>query len=176
MDEETSELAATRLAAIIESSDDAIVSKSLDGIIRSWNRAAERMFGYTAQEVVGQSITIIIPEERLDEETGVLERIRAGGKVDHFETVRRHKDGRPIEISLTVSPIRDRRGVIVGASKIARDITEQNRLRTELEHANRVKDEFLATLSHELRTPLNAILGYARILRMTPQQPSRPAR
>jgi PAS domain S-box-containing protein len=157
--------AASLLTAIIESSDDAIVSKDLNGIIRSWNRAAERMFGYTADEVIGRSITIIIPEDRLQEEGEVLARIRRGERVAHFETVRRRKDGGLLDISLTVSPIRASDGRLVGASKIARDITVQKRLQQELETANRVKDEFLATLSHELRTPLNAVLGYTRILR-----------
>lgn len=112
-----------RLAAIIESSNDAIVSKTLDGIVTSWNKAAERIFGYSALEAVGQPITLIIPEDRLDEETHILEQIRAGHKVDHFETLRRRKDGTLIDISVTVSPIVDENGKIVGASKIARDVT-----------------------------------------------------
>jgi PAS domain S-box-containing protein len=116
------------LAKIIESSDDAIVSKDLDGTIRSWNRAAERLFGYTAAEAVGRNIRMIIPAERQGEEDTVLARIRSGHEVSHFETVRQRKDGSLVSISLTVSPVHDDFGKIIGASKIARDITEQSRL------------------------------------------------
>jgi PAS domain S-box-containing protein len=158
---------AYRLAAIVESSDDAIVSKDLNGIIQTWNRAAQQMFGYTADEAIGQSITIIIPKERLSEETTVLSRIRAGLSVEHFETLRQHKDGRLLNISLTVSPIRNASGQVIGASKIARDVTESQRLRRVAEEASRAKDEFLAVLSHELRTPLNTVVGYARMLQRT---------
>jgi PAS domain S-box-containing protein len=115
------------LARVVESSDDAIVSKDLNGIIRSWNLAAERMFGYTADEAIGRSIRMIIPSDRQHEEDDVLRKIRAGEKVDHYETTRQRKDGSPIRISLTVSPIRDPDGTIVGASKIARDVTERAR-------------------------------------------------
>jgi PAS domain S-box-containing protein len=170
--------AAARLAAIIESSDDAIVSKTLEGVITSWNQAAERIFGYTAAEAVGQHIMLIIPEERRSEETEVLARLVRGERIEHFETKRRAKDGRTVEISLTVSPVRDSTGRIIGASKIARDISDRRRLeqerevllereqdaRAEAEAVNRSKDQFLATLSHELRTPLNAIYGWARML------------
>ena len=116
-----------RLAAIVESSEDAIVSKTLDGVIRSWNAGAERLFGYTAEEAVGRPITLIIPPERQDEERAILERLRRGERVEHFETVRVAKDGRRLDISLTVSPIRDDAGHVIGASKIARDITERKR-------------------------------------------------
>jgi PAS domain S-box-containing protein len=124
--------AALRLAAIVESSEDAIVSKDLNGIVTSWNRAAEQLFGYTPEEAIGRSITLIIPHDRLSEEDMVLSRVRSGQRVDHFETVRRKKDGTPVEIALTVSPIRDGSGRIVGASKIARDISEQKRAEREL--------------------------------------------
>jgi PAS domain S-box-containing protein len=122
------------------------------------------MFGYPAAEAVGRSITMIIPADRLAEETFVLSRVRSGKSVEHFQTIRQRKDGSLIRVSLTVSPIRDVDGRVIGASKIARDITEQARLSSELEEANRLKDEFLATLSHELRTPLHSILGYTQIL------------
>ena len=113
---------------MIESSDDAIVTKDLNSIITSWNPAAERMFGYTAAEAIGQSIRMLIPEELQTEEDVVLAKIRSGEKIDHYETVRQRKDGARLTISLTVSPIRDENGVIVGASKVARDITERARL------------------------------------------------
>jgi two-component system, chemotaxis family, CheB/CheR fusion protein len=120
------EEAQARLAAIVASSDDAIVSKDLNGVITSWNSGAERLFGYSAQEAVGQPITLLIPPDRLDEESGIVERIRRGEVVEHFETIRRRKDGTLFDVSVAVSPIRDSRGTVVGASKIARDITERN--------------------------------------------------
>jgi PAS domain S-box-containing protein len=120
------------LASIIESSDDAIVSKNLDGIITSWNKGAERVFGYAAEEVIGKPITILIPSDQHDEERAILERIRRGERINHYETVRQRKDGSLIAISLTVSPVKSVEGKIVGASKIARDITEQKRSQEQI--------------------------------------------
>jgi PAS domain S-box-containing protein len=132
------------LASIVESSDDAIVSKNLNGIVTSWNRGAERVFGYTAEEAIGQPITIVIPQDRHDEERDILTRIRRGERIEHFETVRQRKHGSMIAVSLTISPVKNAEGKIVGASKIARDITEQKRgqeqianLAREAEHRSR---------------------------------------
>ena len=167
-----------RLAAIVESSDDAIISKTLDGIIRSWNPGAEKIFGYSAAEAIGQHIRLIIPRDHWAEEDGVLARVAHGERVEHFDTIRVARDGRRIDVSLTVSPVRNAAGDIIGASKIGRDVTERRRAeaeraellaseqaaREEAETVNRSKDQFLAVLSHELRTPLNAIFGWARMI------------
>jgi PAS domain S-box-containing protein len=152
------------LAAIVESSDDAIVSKTLNGQITSWNPGATRLFGYAPEEIIGKSITTIIPTELHAEEADVLARLRRGERVDHFETVRVAKDGRRVEISLTVSPIRNEQGEIIGASKIAREITERKRAERMLLEADQRKDEFLATLAHELRHPLAPIYNSAQLL------------
>ena len=120
------------LAAIVDSTDDAVVSKSLDGTIQSWNAGATRMFGYSAEEIIGKRITTIIPPELHDEETRIIERIRAGKRIDHFETVRIAKDGRRIAISITVSPIRNAQGQVIGASKIARDISDRRQSEEQL--------------------------------------------
>jgi PAS domain S-box-containing protein len=165
------EQATAWLGAIVDSSDDAIVSKDLHGIITSWNKGAERLFGYSPLEAVGQPITMLIPAGRLDEETHILERLKAGMRVDHFETVRVRKDGSHLDVSLTISPVKHADGRIVGASKIARDITERRRAEEALrqakqaaEAASRAKDEFLAMLGHELRNPLGAIHGAVSVL------------
>jgi PAS domain S-box-containing protein len=165
--------ARAHLAAIVAWSDDAIISMDLNGVITSWNRGAERLFGYMAEEAVGKPVTMLIPEGRLDEEAKILERIRRGEAVDHYETVRQREDGSRLDVSLTVSPLRDEAGNIVGASKISRDITEQARMRKKLtEQAeqlageSRRKDEFLAMLSHEIRNPLAPIRSAVHLLRL----------
>ena len=163
-DRKRGEEAAAYLNAIIASSDDAIVSKDLNGIITSWNQGAERLFGYSGAEVVGRSIRTIIPPDRLGEEDEVLSRVRRGERVEHFETVRRRKDGSLVPISLAVSPVRDPSGRIIGASKIARDITERRESERAIAEAVAVKDEFIGLVSHELRTPLTTIMGNAGIL------------
>ena len=152
------------LAAIIDSSEDAIISKTLEGIITSWNQSARQMFGYDEEEVIGRHITLLIPQDRQQEENMIIDRIRKGLKVEHFETIRQTKDGRLIPISLTVSPIKADDGTIIGASKIARDISEQVRSREEIKMLNARKDEFIGIAGHELRTPITTIKGYLQLL------------
>ena len=146
-----------RLAAVVESSTDAVVSKTLESVITTWNHGAERLFGYKAEDVIGKPVTILIPPEHLDEEPLILERIKSGESVAPYQTVRLRKDGTRVDVSLAVSPIRDLHGRIIGASKIARDITPQKHAEAALRETDRRKDEFLATLAHELRNPLAPI-------------------
>jgi PAS domain S-box-containing protein len=143
------------LAAIIESSDDAIVSKNLESVVTSWNKGAERLFGYRPEEMIGMPITILFPEDRQDEEAGILERIRRGERVEHFESIRRRKDGSLVEVSLTISPIKDAQGRIIGASKIARDITKHKQ-------AERLQRLLVHELNHRVKNILATVQAIAR--------------
>jgi PAS domain S-box-containing protein len=183
------EEARAKLAAIVESSEDAIISKDLNGVITSWNRGAEHLFGYTALEAIGQPVTMLIPPDHLDEEPDILARIRRGESVTHYETVRRRKDGTLFDISLTVSPLRNSGGQIIGASKVARDITHRKRneealRRAQAQLADRAGqleqivadrtaklretigelEAFSYSISHDMRAPLRAIVAYARLV------------
>ncbi|OJU67564.1 MAG: histidine kinase [Rhizobiales bacterium 63-7] len=144
------------LASVIENSNDAIVTKTLEGIIMTWNRGAERLFGYSAADVVGKPITILIPDDRLSEEDEILSRLRAGDRIDHFETVRRRKDGEPVQISVTISPVRDEAGRILGASKIARDIGAQ-----QSAHARQLL--LLREMNHRIKNLFTLIAGLVRL-------------
>ncbi|MBS0274715.1 MAG: PAS domain S-box protein [Proteobacteria bacterium] len=164
-----------QLAQIVESSDDAIISKRLDGIVQTWNAGAERIFGYNHAEMIGRPISAIIPPERQQEEDAILERVRGGESILHYETTRIRKDGREIAISLSVSPVRDGSGAVIGASKISRDVTErrraeerENALQAELAHVSRVSavGQLSSALAHELNQPLTAIMNYVSAAKM----------
>lgn len=155
---------AQRMAALVESAEDAIVTKGLDGIIRSWNPAAQRLLGYQPREIIGQHVTLLLPDDRQDEEAMIMSRIRNDGQVAHFETRRQRRDGSQVDVSLTISPIRNRNGTVVGASKIMRDITDRKRGELELRRSNedlarmnQELDHFVYTASHDLRSPLTGI-------------------
>jgi PAS domain S-box-containing protein len=152
-----------KLAAIIDSSDDAIISKTLEGIITSWNDSAQRIFGYTADEMIGEPILKIIPIDRKEEEPAILSRLRRGERVEHFETKRVTKHGNIIDLSLTISPVKDKQGNIIGVSKIARDITEKKQEEMR-------KNDFIAMVSHELKTPLTSMKSYIQVLLVKAQK------
>ena len=149
------------MAAIVESSDDAILSKDLNGRIMSWNQAAARIFGYTQEEIVGKSIVVLIPTELHSEETGIIEKIRAGKRIEHYETVRLKKNGERVDVSLTISPVRDKWGTVIGASKILRDISDRRRIEASLLQAEKMAatGRMAATIAHEVNNPLEAIMN-----------------
>lgn len=153
-----------RLAAIVESSEDAILSKTLDGIILSWNRGAERLYGYTAEEVIGQSVALLAPPEQQDEIPRILERLRRGERLEHYETVRRKKDGTRVSISLTVSPVKNAAGEIIGASAIARDITARKQAETKVQRINAELQQFAYIVSHDLQEPLRTVASFVSLL------------
>jgi len=164
---------AAEMAAIVDSSNDAIIGKTLEGVVTTWNRGAEHVYGYTSAEMVGRSVSVLVPPDRPDEVREILAGMVAhDARTDHFETQRMRKDGRVIDVSLTVSPIRDSDGVIVGASSVARDVTEHNVMAEALKASelrsvlavSRAKDEMVSLVSHELRTPLASLLGFTELL------------
>lgn len=155
------------LAAIAESSDDPIISEDLDGIITSWNVAASRVFGYSAEEIIGESVLTLIPEDLKADEKRIIESVRAERRAERFDTVRLTKEGRPIEVSLTVSPIKDEQGRVVGVSKILRDISNRKRIEQSLLQAEKIAatGRMAATIAHEINNPLEAISNLLYLLR-----------
>ncbi len=168
--------AARHLAAVVESSDDGIISKDLNGFVTSWNPAAERIFGYTAQEAIGRNILFLIPPELHSDEPMILGKIRAGEPLEHFETVRLHKNGSRLDVSLTVSPIRDG-GKIIGASKIVRDVTRQRKMEAALHISERLASvgRLAATIAHEINNPLEAVTNFIYLARQAPDLPENVA-
>jgi PAS domain S-box-containing protein len=161
------------LAAIVDSSDDAIISKDLKGNITSWNVSAERLFGYRADEIIGQSIMLLIPPELQQDETHILKKIKAGERIDHFQTVRMKKSGERMEVSLTISPVKDGRGTIVGAAKILRDISKQKKLEAIVHTSERLASvgRLAATVAHEINNPLEAVTNYVYLAKQHPDLP-----
>ncbi len=170
-----SEEAKQRLAAIVESSDDPIISKDLNGIIVSWNAAATRMFGYSAEEAIGKSILLLIPPELHEEEYITLSRLRAGERIEHYETQRVRKNGERLEVSLTISPIRNSRGVVIGASKFARDITQRKRAEEALRISEKLASagRLAATVAHEINNPLESVVNLVYLARTGADDPSK---
>jgi PAS domain S-box-containing protein len=172
-DQKQMEIARSRLAAIVESADDAILSKDLNGIITSWNGAATRTFGYTEEEMVGASILTLVPQELHPEEAGILGKIRAGERIEHYETVRLTKDKRRLNVSLTISPLRDSSGAVVGASKVLRDITQRKRMEQSLIQAEKLtaSARMAASIAHEINNPLEAVLNLIYLARSNSSTP-----
>jgi PAS domain S-box-containing protein len=172
-DQRQMEIARSRLAAIVESADDAILSKDLNGVITSWNRAAERTFGYPEEQMVGASILVLVPEELRPEEEVILRKIRNGERIDHYETIRVAKDGRRLNVSLTISPLRDASGMVVGASKVLRDVTQRKRMEQSLIEAEKLSASarMAASIAHEINNPLEAVLNLIYLARSTSSDP-----